>query len=49
MLTSAALAVFALEERAVERQAFTLAGLREFWAPLDSRRDEAVKVPTPPK
>jgi hypothetical protein len=48
-LTSAAMAAFALDHGAVEEGEYTMAGLRAFWAPLDSACIDARKVLVPPQ
>jgi hypothetical protein len=40
---------FALDRHAVEEGAYTLAGLRKFWAPADCHHTDARKVLVPPK
>jgi hypothetical protein len=49
VLTSAAMAAFALDRGAVEEREYTLAGLRAFWAPEGCRYTDARKVLEPPR
>jgi hypothetical protein len=46
-LTAGAMAAFALERDAVEENEYTLAGLREVWAPEDGHYTDRRKAPAP--
>jgi hypothetical protein len=48
-LTAGAMAAFALDHGAVAKSEYTMAGLRAFWAPLDSACIESRKVLEAPK
>jgi hypothetical protein len=46
-LTAGAMAAFALDEGAVKKEEYTLAGLRAFWAPEDAGHTDGRKAPEP--